>query len=163
MSSTRTMGISITDVATATDGAALPLGFEYHEPASGDDAGAKIWVYVEAGGALGVGEVCMRVDASTTSRVVVTTGAIASVRCLGVAQHAIASGSFGFILKRGLGEIAAVDGDEDQANDPLVTAAAGRVDSTVDSGEEGNIVAFGTENAGNTAGDLLTAYINCLG
>jgi len=162
MSSTRTMGISITDVATAADGAALPLGFEYHEPASGDDTGAKIWVYVEAGGALAAGEVCMRVNASTTSKVVVTTGVIASVRCLGVAQHAIASGSFGFILKRGLGEIAAEDTGADQANALLVTAAGGRVDLLA-GGDEHALVAFGTENAGSSAGDLLTAYINCLG
>tara|TARA_R110000787_G_C13111454_1_gene413688 strand:- start:50 stop:526 length:477 start_codon:yes stop_codon:yes gene_type:complete len=158
------MGISITDVSTAADLAQVPLGFEYHEPADAtNNYGERVWVYVEAGGALAAGEVCMREDAGITSKVVVTTGAIAAVRCLGVAQHAIASGSFGFILKRGLGEIAVVDGDADQANDPLVTAAGGRVDSTVDSGEEGNIVAFGTENAGSSAGDLLTAHINCLG
>lgn len=169
MSSTRTMGISVTDVHVAlssTDpksGAQLPLGFEYTEPADGtNDYGERTWVYIEAGGALAQGEVVMRVDSTTTYKGVVTTGAIAAIRCLGVAQHTIASTSFGFILKRGMGEIAAIDTGADQANDPLSTGAGGRVDIMA-AGEEHQVVAFGTEDAAATAGALLTAMINCPG
>jgi len=159
MSATRTMGIAVTDVSTTQK---LPLGFEYHEPASSDDGGEKVWVYVEAGEALAQGEVCMRAASTTTSKVIKTTGAIAAIRCLGVAQHTIASASFGFILKRGLGEIAVEDTGGDQDDDPLATAAGGRVD-VMAAGEEHCVVAHATEDAATTAGALLTAMINCPG
>jgi hypothetical protein len=162
MSTTRTMGIAVTDVSTAALGAQLPLGFQYREPASGDSQGEKVWIYIEAAGALAQGEVVMRVAAATTYRGVVTTGVISAIRCLGVAQHTIASGSFGFIQKSGIGEIAALDTGADQLNDPLSTAAGGRVD-VMAAGEEHCVVAFSTENAAGTAGALMTAMINCPG
>ena len=163
MSSTRTMGIDVTDVSTAANGAQLPLGFEYTQPADGtNDYGERTWIYIEAAGALAAGEVVMRSDGTTTAKGLVTTGAIAAIRCLGVAQHTIASGSFGFILKRGVGEIAAEDTGADQANDPLATAAGGRVD-VMAAGEEHCVVAFSTENAAASAGALMTAMINCPG
>jgi len=163
------MGINVTDVhialssTDATSGPQLPLGFEYHEPADGtNDYGERVWVYVEAGEALAEGEVCMRAASTTTSKVIKTTGAIAALRVLGVAQHTIASTSFGFILKRGMGEIAVVDTGADQDDDPLATAADGRVD-VMAGGEEHCVVAHATENAAGTAGALLTAWINCPG
>jgi hypothetical protein len=163
MSSTRTMGVAVTDVSTAANKAQLPLGFEYTEPADAtNDYGDRTWIYIEAAGALAEGEVVMRSDGTTTYKGLVTDGAIPSIRCLGVAQHTIASGSFGFVLKRGLGEIAVVDTGADQANDPLATAAGGRVD-VMAAGEEHCVVAFATENAAATAGALLTAMIDCRG
>ena len=163
MSATRTMGISVTDVATATDGPALPLGFQNTEPAdTTNDYGERTWIYIEATGPLVAGEGVMRADGTTEAKGLETTGAIAAIRCLGVAQHTIASGSFGFILKSGLGEIAVEDTAADQANDPLATAAGGRVD-VMAAGEEHCVVAFATENAAASAGALLTAMINCPG
>lgn len=160
MSSTRTMGIGVTDVDTS---AKLPLGFEYHEPSEGtNDYGERVWVYIEAGEALAEGEVVMRAASTTTHKGIKTTGAIAAVRCFGVAQHTIASASFGFILKRGMGEIAVEDTGADQDDDPLATAADGRVD-VMAGGEEHCVVAHATENAAGTAGALLTAWINCPG
>jgi len=158
------MGIDVTDVSTAANGAQLPLGFEYTQPAdSTNDYGERTWIYIEAAGALAAGEIVMRSDGTTTAKGVVTTGAtIPAIRCLGVAQHTIASGSFGFILKRGIGEIAAHDTGADQANDPLVTQALGRADVFADGSEE-CIIAFSTENAAASAGALMTAMINCPG
>tara|TARA_R100000808_G_scaffold672_3_gene3340 strand:- start:9593 stop:10102 length:510 start_codon:yes stop_codon:yes gene_type:complete len=169
------MGINVTDVhiaysaTDATSGPQLPLGFEYHEPADGtNDYGERVWVYIEAGGDLAKGEIVMRANGATTAKGVVTTGAtIPAIRCLGVAQHTIASGSFGFILKRGMGEVAVHDTGEDQANAALVTQALGRADVFADGSEE-CIIAFSTENQDKgsgsaAAGQFCTSMINCPG
>ena len=110
MSATRTMGIDVTDVDTS---AKLPLGFVYREPASGDAQGEKHWVYVfndEASTAFAVGHIIYR-DPSETSfdyyGGLITPISVhqPKVMVLGVAQHAIAAGSYGFILKRGVGYV----------------------------------------------------------
>ncbi|QDP58804.1 MAG: hypothetical protein Unbinned80contig1000_13 [Prokaryotic dsDNA virus sp.] len=173
--STRTMGISVTDVHAAysasdpESGQKLPLGFQYCEPADAtNNYQERIWIYIEAGGALAKGEIVMRADGAVTAKGVVTTGAsIPAIRCLGVAQHTIASGSFGFILKKGLGEVAVHDTGEDQANKPLVTQALGRADVFADGSEE-CIIAFSTENQDKgdgaaAAGQFCTSMINCPG
>lgn len=76
--------------------------------------GPQTWVYVlnEGAAALAAGEVVMRNTTSTEYRGVVTTAAtlIPSVRCFGVAQHAIPAGSYGYVLRRGIGTIKAGSG-----------------------------------------------------
>ena len=161
--SARTMGISVTDVDTTQQ---LPLGFEYHEPASGDDLGEKVWVYVyndEGATNFTEGTVVMRDAATATYDAVLSTAAVPAIRILGVAQHTIAFGSYGFVLKKGIGEVQANDTAEDQANDPLVTeGTAGRAD-VMGAGEEHCVFAFSTENAAALAGALMTCWINCPG
>lgn len=107
--STRTMGISVTDVDTE---AKLPLGFEYHEPADTTNGyGERVWVYVfndEAANPFAVGH-CVYRDPSVTTEDfwggLITPATIHQARLMviGIAQHAIAAGSYGFILKRGIG------------------------------------------------------------
>ncbi len=118
MSSTRTMGISVTDVSTE---AQLPLGFEYHQPADSVNAfGERVWVYIyndDGANAFDVGMIVYRVpSASALSagnaemwgglRTPITIHQ-AKLMVLGVAQHSIAGGSYGFVLKRGIGFVKA--------------------------------------------------------
>ena len=159
MSATRTMGIAVTDVSTPQK---LPLGFEYHDPASSDDQGEKVWVYIQATGALAEGEIVMRAASTVECKGLVTTGFMAAHRLLGVAQHTIAINSFGFILKRGIGEVAAFDTGNDQDDNPLTCDAGGRADVMADGNEEG-VFAHATESAAATAGALFTCWINCPG
>lgn len=169
--------IDVTEVDTS---ATAPLGQLYFEPATSQasvttvkppaNSGPRTWVYIfndEPSTAFAKGNIIMRDASTTTYDGMVTSGSIPAIRLLGVAQHAIAFGSYGWILKRGLGEVQAVDTGDDQANDPLVSAAGGRADVMV-GGEEHEVFAFATENqdygsGSAAAGDLMTCWINCPG
>ena len=169
MSSTRTMGISVTDVSTAADGAKLPLGFEYHEPASGDDTGAKVWIYVEAASAFDQGAIAIRAAGIQTAKVIENPGDadIPAVRVMGVAQHTIASGSFGFILRRGIGEVqkdnAGIAADVELICTDAGTGHAGR--ACINSGGgTSDVFAFGLDaDSATVGGELITSLIDCRG
>lgn len=87
--------------------------------------GPQTWVYVlnEGSTDLAAGEVVMRNTTSTEYRGVVTTAAtlIPSVRCFGVAQHAIPAGSYGYVLRRGIGTIKAGSGAAINDTDAITT------------------------------------------
>ena len=164
MSSTRTMGIAVTDVSTTQQ---LPLGFEYHEPASGDDQGEKVWVYVQmTGSAAAQGDILMRVNGSATYTGILSTTALHSrLRILGVAQHAIAENSYGFILRRGIGSIRAGDGAALTINTAFTTnggTTAGRALDFADGAEE-SVIGFCIVGTSATAATANNAYINCGG
>ena len=98
--------ISITDVDTE---AKLPLGFEVTQE-YGPDKGLRTWVYVfndESSLPFAQGTVVMRDAATETSDGLIAAVSTPANRLLGVAQHAIAAGSYGFILRRGVGEVLA--------------------------------------------------------
>lgn len=112
------MGIAVT---TVTTDAQAPLGFIHTEPASLSQGllaqGEKSWIYVKAGAALAAGEVCVRaltpnngnygdlVVGPTVNGVILSTIADSIERVVGVAQHAIADGEFGFIQRSGIGDV----------------------------------------------------------
>tara|TARA_R110002167_G_scaffold234805_2_gene440084 strand:+ start:1207 stop:1719 length:513 start_codon:yes stop_codon:yes gene_type:complete len=164
----------VMDVTEVDTSATAPLGQLYFEPATSQasvttvkppaNSGPRTWVYVfnDDTPAFAAGEVIMRDASTTTYDGLVTSGSTPAIRVLGVAQHAIAAGSYGWILKRGLGELAVEDTGANQDDTALVSAAAGRVDSMV-GGEEHEVIAWATESAAATAGALLTAWINCPG
>lgn len=163
MPSGMTIGVLVTDVHTE---AKLPLGFIYVEPAQsvGTRAGQgeREWVYVfndEAATAFAEGDIIAR-DASTVTYdgILAPTSAPAA-RVLGVAQHAIAAGSYGFILRRGIGEVLADTGGI-TANTAIAVgnAVAGRAD---DAAATTDAIGFATEAAAATA--LATCFINCRG
>ena len=154
-------GILPTTVTTAAQGPQAPLGFELTVP-NGNN-GFQTWVYVEAGAALEEGIAVMRTDATTEYKCVVATALVPNIRIMGVAQHTIASGSFGFVLKRGLGEVQAGDTGNDQANSPLVVHnASGQADVMAATNEEDAVFAFSTESVA-AAGNKMTCWINCAG
>lgn len=127
--STTAAGIQYNTVSDPTSvvggtGPLAPLGFVLERPTA--NGGIQEWVYVEAGAA-GINPGCavMRDAASLTYKGVPTTIAVDPVhpaRILGVAQHAIGNGQFGFILKRGLGIVQAGNGAVVAADTPLTTA-----------------------------------------
>ena len=163
-------GDSLTTVGTTQ---LHPLGTTVVEPATQGgtraNQGEKSWIYVyndEASNAFAEGLVVMRDSATTTYDAVLgdASGAVVpNIRILGVAQHAIAAGSYGFVLKQGVGEVQAGDTGNDQANDPLIVHGSGGQADVMAAGEEEGVFAFSTENAGTSAGDKMTCWINCAG
>lgn len=117
------MGISVTTVTTDQQ---APLGFIHTVPASvTGGTGEQQWVYVRvdpaAGAPLAIGEFV-----SLAGLGVVHTTPLAQnpVLIIGVAQHAIAQGSWGFILKNGVGLI--LDGGPGIASgEPFLCGAGG--------------------------------------
>ena len=71
--------------------------------------GTRIWRYVQnkSGGALAAGEGVMQENGTDLYQVGLGGAATARVRAVGVAQHAIASDYFGWVLKSGRGSIKA--------------------------------------------------------
>ena len=180
MSATRTMGIGVTDNSAT---AQLPLGFEYREPASGDGTGEKVWVYIfndEASTAFAEGHV-ITMDTSETSGAHERYHGVLSPTMeegtpaflvLGVAQHAITAQYYGFVLKKGVGEVLAgvgtipeesatgagticVDDAADAAGEAMGSAALvnGDIKYNCDIG-------FSLENAAVSDGALATCYID---
>lgn len=156
MSATRTMGISVTDVATSSDGAALPLGFEYTEPASATDGyGEKTWVYVLADEVLAIGDVVeVNGDFAAPFHAIQGNEDTPQKRLLGVAGHAIASGSFGFVQKSGRAPYIKGDGLI-AAGDALVAHTLGTADTLAT--DQGDMV-FGYALAADAADSSATGH-----
>lgn len=166
MSVTRAFPDAVTTVDTA---AQYDLGTEW--PMSADEAktynssvsGPQCWRYVEASATFAAGDVIVR-DALKAYDGVLNSDQAPRVSCLGIAQHAVASASFGWILKHGVGLVKAGDTGTDQGNAALVTAASGDaassgVDVFVD-GEEELVIAHGLANASGVAGSTFLAFID---
>lgn len=155
------------DLDKVDDTQQFPLGLEHHVSpvmagiAAADlNRGEQVWVYIESAAALVAGSVCGRADGTTTLENITLCPASASpMEVVGVAQHAIASGKFGWILKRGLGEVEA-DSNGITANTALVPGAqaghAGDVAAATD-------FAFGYATEAAAVGVLATCWINCPG
>ena len=157
MSSTRTMGVAITDVSTTQQ---MPLGFEHHEPASGDDQGEKVWIYVQMTGAAAVvGSVLSFGDGATTYVVQKSPANTHASRVVGAAQHAIAENSYGFILRRGLGSVLADSGDIIANLGIIVGDAAGTAD---DAAAAVTDASFGVAQE-SQASALAPCWLNCQG
>lgn len=155
----------LTDVDTTPRYA---LGTLYECPNVGAvDRGEQIWVYVyndEPATAFAQGNIIMRDDATLTADGVLATAGtvIANARVLGVAQHAIAAGSYGWILKKGIGEVL-MGNVGSTANTAITTGGAGAAGTalTFAANNEHAVIGFATETVG--AGALATCWINCLG
>jgi hypothetical protein len=154
------------DAVTVVDTAAMyELGTEWYMDAAEAEAldstvqGPQVWVYVfndEASASFVEGTI-VAFDAGTANfdgRIAPTGTATAAL--IGVAQHTIAAGSYGWILKRGFGEVLADTGGI-TADTALVVgnAVAGRADDVAASTDHAFAVA--TESALATA--LATCYI----
>ena len=172
MSTTRTMGISVTDVDTT---AQLPLGFQYRSPASGDGEGEKVWVYVfndEASTAYAAGNIIYRDPSAATNDwygglIAPVTVHQAKVMCIGVAQHAIAAGSYGFILKEGVGTILAGSGGL-TADTPFTSGGAGTAGTALDYADDSATLSANIGVIGHAAtaisGDATgSVWISCGG
>lgn len=166
-------GISVTDVQTT---AAAPLGFEVVKAAAALSDGSYIngyqtWVYVfndEAANGFAVGQVIYRDPSATTfdfygGLITPATDHQAKVGVLGVAQHAIPAGSFGFILKHGVGFV--------KCGSVVVTADT---PFTTGGDDTGCVLIYADDTAGANIGVIghtatalvadaatVLAYVNC--
>ena len=96
-------GISV-DLVTVAQQA--PLGFRLTVPTAND--GEQVYTYIKAAAAVAIGEAVMKGAGTGASSgygacVLATQGALSPHRYVGCAQVAIASGSHGFVLTRGVG------------------------------------------------------------
>ena len=168
-------GISVTDVRTSAEGPAAPRGFEMVKaaPAASDGTypnGMQVWVYVfndEAATAFSAGEVIYRDPSAATfdfygGLITPHTVHQPKVLCLGVAQHAIAAGSYGFILKKGVGTV--LTGSGGCAADSAFTTGGSAVGTILvygDGTQNENVGVIGHTTASISAGHSGTAWIDC--
>ena len=117
------------------DDEVYPLGSLRVQPAdevaAGDSShsGDRTWIFIfNDGTAFSAGNVIVR-DSSTTPAGpfdgVANTDQAAAVATLGVAQHTIGAGKYGWIVKEGVCEVMAGDTGTDFKGATLVTAASG--------------------------------------
>ena len=159
------MGFTASGITTATvtTDQQAPLGFVLTVPdstTSGDSGyGMQEWVYVKASAALAKGNVCGRAVGAITQPFVVGLSVAADTRAgvVGVAQHTIASGSYGFVLRSGVGSV--LTDNSITAGCTFTTAADGEVTIFAD-GEEEKVLgqAFATDAGDQT---LVLAAIDC--
>lgn len=164
----------------------FPLGHVLIEPASRSpntlngvgtalpaNSGERKWVYVfndEASTAFAQGEVVIRDPSAAThdayGAIQAASGTVYSrLQTIGVAQFAIAAGSYGFVLADGVGEIA--HGTADITADTELTTGGSAAGTVIDWADGNTIVseaviAFSFE-AATAASGTVTARIKCGG
>tara|TARA_R110002020_G_scaffold28320_1_gene90513 strand:- start:95 stop:598 length:504 start_codon:yes stop_codon:yes gene_type:complete len=166
------MGFTAAGIATDTVSTTqlAPLGFVLTAPCATADAGYCEWVYVfndEATTAFAVGNTIFRDPSLTTQDwygglITPVDDHQPTVTVLGVAQHVIAAGSYGFILQKGVGTILA--GNANLTVDAAITTGGATTagtaivfadDATATIAVIGHVA---TQILANTTG---LAYINC--
>ena len=157
MAITTAAGISATTVTTDQQ---APLGFELVVP-DGDN-GEQVWIYVfndEAATNFVVGTLIQRDLATATYDGIVSTGAISPQRILGVAQHTIAAQSYGFILRKGIGQVLC-DGNVTANTAVTPDGNPGQCTDVADATRAAIGVALATDAGAAT---LVAAHLNCTG
>ena len=172
---TTASGISTTTVTTDQQ---APLGFQLFIPTASagstrDNEGPQTWTYVHNDAAAAtpwaIGHVVIRDPSATTNdwyglELAPATTHTPSVMVAGVVQHVIASGSYGFVLSKGVGLV--LSGSAGVAVDsPFTTggSAAGTVLVMADDTALANVSVIGHTATLIGAGVTGTVYLNCLG
>ena len=159
-------GISVTTVTTTQQ---APLGFVLTAPCATTDAGMCEWVYVfndEASNAFAIGNAVVR-DPSVTTQdwyggiQAPATTHTPTVAVLGVAQHEIAAGSYGFILRKGVGTVLA--GSAAITVDTAITTGGSAVGCVLDYADDATATIAVIGHVATTILATATglAYINC--
>jgi len=163
---------NVADVSTT---ATHPLGVLYYESANPSastgleaDLGGRTWRYVfndDAATAWVEGNpVVMESAKGPGFGRQSTTATLSGTECLGVAQHGIAAGSYGWILADGVGEVLADSDTIDVEEGVWIsdnTAGRARNEGAVTiSAAENKPIAWALEDAAD--GALATCYIRCL-
>ena len=143
-------GISPSTVTTTQQ---APLGFELTVP-DGDN-GLQTWIYVynDSGADLPVAKVATR-KAGTATYNVAAAGAINPAQAVGLSVYAIPDGSYGFVLRKGIGT--ATSAGTVTANKGLILVASGNV--THEAAATGS--ACGNTLAGRSGAGTLTVFVN---
>ena len=132
------------------------------------DSGPRTWVYVlnEGSADLTVGDVAMRNTTSTQFRVVIASAGtlIHALRVVGVAQHTIPAGSYGYVLRRGLGTIQVGSGASVSDTEALTTGGV-EVGSVIKfaAGTTAPACIFGIAVANISASGTGNAFFDCRG
>ena len=130
--------------------------------------GPQTWVYVLNEGSVDFteGDVAMRNTTSTDYKAVLATAGtlIHGLRVIGVAQHLIAAGSYGYVLRRGIGTIQVGSGASVSDIEALTSGgvAAGSVIKFA-AGTTAPACVFGMAVAGISAGGTGNAFFDCRG
>lgn len=166
-----TTSIDTTLVSTTQQ---APLGRKFTEhltSSTGNLRGEREWVYVfndEAATAFAQGDVIIRDPSATTytmygGLIAPVTNAEKNTRILGVANHAIAAGSFGWIICRGFALVKCGTGNISADHDIVTggSAAGTAKDATLATDDA---CVFGTSlEAEATDSTTFDAYVNCGG
>ena len=143
-----------TDTVTTTQQA--PLGFILTVP-DGDN-GLQEWIYVynDSGSEVPTAKVATH-KAATANYHIAAAGAINPAQAVGLCVTPIPNGSYGFLLRKGIGT--ATSAGTVNANEGLILAASGNV------AHQGAATgsACGNTLAGRTGGGTLTVFISCAG
>tara|TARA_R100000655_G_scaffold12254_7_gene28405 strand:+ start:751 stop:1224 length:474 start_codon:yes stop_codon:yes gene_type:complete len=157
MAITTAAGITSTTVTTTQQ---APLGFELVVP--NGDQGEQVYVYIfndEASNPLAVGMLAQIDTDYVPYHAIISTGPHAAQKIIGAAQTAIPAGSYGFVLKRGVG-LAQGDGSVAQG-ESIVSHSSGQVD-TMAAGEEHQVIGLALA-ADGSAGDTFSVLLDCRG
>lgn len=141
--------------STVTETQQAPLGFELTAP--NGDYGLRVWVYIQmTGGAAAQGDVIERTNGNSF---IGAAGVVATTKssCLGVAQHAIAQDSYGFVLKSGKGQVTC-DGSVTIGVDIVPAASAEVTDMTA--GNEHRVIGIALATDGG-ASTPVAAMLDC--
>lgn len=106
-----------------------PLGLEL-ETDPGDGTGPQIWKYIQndSGADTVVGQAMGRKDGTSTYACVSAPAAAPPVRVVGFCQYAIPNQHYGWVMKRGNGNVL-TDATGVTINTPLIIGDAGKVDT----------------------------------
>jgi hypothetical protein len=161
-------GISTSTVTTTQQ---APLGFVLTAPSATTDGGMCEWVYVfndEASDDFAAGQIIYRDPSATTQDwygglIAPVTDHQPKVLVLGVAQHAIPNGSYGFILQKGVGTI--LSGGGGLSADTAFTSGGATTDGSAldyaDGTSNENVAVIGHTATAIGASTTGTAYIHC--
>jgi len=162
-------GISTSTVTTDQQ---APLGFVLTAPCSTSGGGMCEWVYVfnDDAASFTEGTAVYRDPSATTHDWyggLLTTAVVSRPYVIGIAQHTIAAGSYGFVLKKGVGSVLAgsaglaadLEFTSGGSANGTVLAVVANADATTDThnstlGHAGTIIG---------AGAIGTAFISCAG
>lgn len=152
------------------DGNVVGEGDPQYEPAATDEAvvsfggtGPSTWVYVKADSALRRGQAVVPAAVSAPRVVEAAATALGSERVVGVAQHNIAAGSWGWVLRSGAGVIAC--NGSVTAGDGLILSLAGTAepatvgDATIGYALEDNDATYDTV----AGAQIAKAILDCKG
>lgn len=157
------IGVAL-DLVTTT--AQVPLGQTVLQPAGTDGTGEKVWIYIKALDALAEGNVVTR-DLSAPPAVgldydaKLSPAGVTSEFVVGVAQHAIAANSYGWVLRKGQGEVKADSATGITGAIGLIAGAAAAGTAQVAGAPADNVFGYALETVAVNL--LATCVLNCNG
>jgi hypothetical protein len=142
------------------------LGQTVLQPAGTDGTGEKVWIYIKALDALAEGNVVTRDLAGLPAvgldyDVKLSLVGAPSELLVGVAQHAIAANSYGWVLRKGQGEVKADSATPIAGGIGIVSGAAAAGTAQTAALPADNVFGYGLETVAVNA--LATCVVDCKG